>query len=156
MRHKRDVSAGVIVFHPSAEGRRYLLLLSRQTRRPIWEFPKGGVDPGETLFEAALRELQEESGLAGPDIRVVPEFQRSEKYRFAVGRESRRTTIHKEVTYFLAEARRTEVRLSAEETLEHAWMDLPTALRRIRYAARREILQAADAAAHAYLLSRGG
>lgn len=145
-RHKRDVSAGVIVYH-EGEKREYLLLLSRLTKRPIWEFPKGGVDPGESLLEAALRELQEESGLAGPDIRLIDGFKHAERYRFTADGEGRRSVIHKEVTYFLAQAFRRDVRVSVEESLEFAWFDLDTAIKRIRYSARRELLRAADAAA---------
>ena len=150
MRHQQDVSAGVIVFHEGAEGRRYLLLLSRLTKRPLWEFPKGGVDAGETLLQTALRELEEESGLRPEDIRLIDGFQASERYRFTTGRSDRRHLIHKEVTYFLAEAFREDVRLSEAETIEYGWYDLATATKRIRYAARRRILAAANDAADAW------
>jgi 8-oxo-dGTP pyrophosphatase MutT (NUDIX family) len=40
---------------------RYLLLRSYRH----WDFPKGGVEPGETPFVAALREVAEETTLGG-------------------------------------------------------------------------------------------
>jgi 8-oxo-dGTP diphosphatase len=46
-----------------------LLLLESPRRRGWWEPVNGGVDAGETLLEAALREVREE---AGPDVRVRP------------------------------------------------------------------------------------
>ena len=147
MRHQQDVSAGVIVFHEGAAGRRYLLLLSRLTKRPLWEFPKGGVDAGETLLQTALRELEEESGLRPEDIRLVDGFVASERYRFTTGRSDRRQLIHKEVTYYLAESFREDIRLSEAESIEYAWYDLETAMKRIRYAARRKILSSANQAA---------
>lgn len=147
MRYRRDKSAGVIVFHRSETGCRFLLLLSRLTKRPLWEFPKGGVDAGETLAEAALRELQEETGLAPENIRLIPEWEHREEYRFTSGKGDGRTLVRKEVTYFLAESLSTEVRLSAHEASQFAWLSLDDAVRKLKYKARREMLRAAGAAA---------
>jgi bis(5'-nucleosidyl)-tetraphosphatase len=147
MRYQQDNAAGVIVFHRGAAGCRFLLLLSRLTKRPIWEFPKGGVDAGETLLEAALRELQEETGLTSPNIRLIPDFERIEHYRFTVGKARERTLVQKQVTYFLAEALHQDVQVSTAESLEFAWLELEEALRRIRYAERRRMLEDAAACA---------
>jgi 8-oxo-dGTP pyrophosphatase MutT (NUDIX family) len=147
MRYRRDISAGVIVFHRAASGCTFLLVLSRLTKNPLWEFPKGGVDQGESRQDAALRELLEETGLAPEDVRVVPGFERKEVYRFSAGQGDERILVHKEVTYFLAESTHTDVRISITELSEFAWLDLAEARKRIRYAARRAILEAAAEAA---------
>jgi 8-oxo-dGTP pyrophosphatase MutT (NUDIX family) len=147
MRYRRDVSAGIIVFHRSPDGCRFLLLLSRLTKRPLWEFPKGGVDEGETVMEAALRELHEETGLAAGDVSMCEGFQHKEDYRFTSGKGEERILIRKAVTYFLAEANRTEVTLSAHEASDYVWLPLPEALTKVRYAARRRMLEAAARAA---------
>jgi len=147
MRHMRDRAAGVIVFRRTDAGCLFLLVLSRLTKRPLWEFPKGGVDEGESLLEAALRELREETGLAGDAVRLVEGFERSERYRFSVGQGARRTLIQKNVTYFLAEALSEEVRISPAEAHEYAWVDIDEAYRRIRYKERRQILVEAAKAA---------
>jgi 8-oxo-dGTP pyrophosphatase MutT (NUDIX family) len=55
-------SCGVIV----GDGER--ILLGHATRSPRWDIPKGGAEPGEDFAAAAMRELQEETGLsAAPD-----------------------------------------------------------------------------------------
>lgn len=147
MKHRRDVSAGVIVFHRKDGICRFLLLRSSQTKRPLWEFPKGAVDQGETLFDAALRELREETGLRKQDIRIIPGFERRETYRFTAGDGGSLTAIRKQVTYYLAETERTEVTLSPVEATRFVWVRLEEALRKVRYKARREFLAAAAEAA---------
>ena len=54
-------NVGVVLFHP--DGR---VWLGRRTNTPgpfNWQFPQGGVDEGEDLQAAAVRELQEETGV---------------------------------------------------------------------------------------------
>jgi 8-oxo-dGTP pyrophosphatase MutT (NUDIX family) len=50
-----------------------LLLQTRDLGNPVfgtsWELPGGGMEPGETYIEAAVRELKEETG-----IRIEPAF----------------------------------------------------------------------------------
>jgi len=40
-----------------------VLLLHKPRKKDAWQIPQGGVDPGETHEQAAVRELKEESGL---------------------------------------------------------------------------------------------
>ena len=40
---------------------------------PAWQMPQGGIDPGETPREAALRELVEETGVTPDKVQVVGE-----------------------------------------------------------------------------------
>lgn len=147
MRYRHDVSAGVIVFHRDERGCRFLLVLSRLTKRPLWEFPKGGVDKGESLKQAAMRELHEETGLSDAEVTLVPGFERREEYRFTTGDTEPRTLIRKEVTYYLAEAVHTNVRIAEAEASEYAWLTLKDALRKLRYPGRRRLLEEAARAA---------
>ncbi len=143
MQTRRDQSAGVIVFHRSPDGCRFLLLRSRQTKRPLWEFPKGGVQGGESLRQAALRELAEETGLGEADVAFVDGFSRQEQYRFVAEDGGRQLAIVKRVTYFLAEARHLDVTIAPVETSRYDWFPTADARRRVRYAARRAMLDAA-------------
>ena len=137
----------MIVFHRQAGRCLFLLVLSRLTKRPLWEFPKGGVDEGETLLQTALRELREETGLSEDFVAVLPGFEWSETYRFTSGREEERTLIHKQVTYYLAESSTREVELSLSEISEFAWLELEEATKRIKYPERRRMLREAAVAA---------
>jgi len=147
MRYRNDVSAGVIILHREADGCRFLLLRSKLTKRPLWEFPKGGVNKGETLLETALRELREETGLGESDVRLVEGFEGREEYRFVTDEDGDQTTIRKRVTYYLAEALTKEIVIAPGEATHFAWFALEEARRKVRYAARRDLL--GRAAVHA-------
>ena len=66
----KSKSVAVIVFHP--ESREILLVKRRDV--PIWVLPGGGIDPGESTEAAALRELQEETGLRATIVRQVAHY----------------------------------------------------------------------------------
>ena len=53
-------NVGVVLFH--ADGRVWLGRRSNTPGPHNWQFPQGGVDPGEDLEAAARRELAEETG----------------------------------------------------------------------------------------------
>jgi 8-oxo-dGTP pyrophosphatase MutT (NUDIX family) len=59
-------SCGVIV----TDGGR--ILLGHATRSPRWDIPKGLVEPGESLIAAAVRELDEETGLVVAEADLRP------------------------------------------------------------------------------------
>ena len=62
-----SVSAGVILYKRDGEDLSVLLILPggpywRNKDVGAWMIPKGGIEPGETAWEAALREFEEELG----------------------------------------------------------------------------------------------
>ena len=76
----------------------YLILHSATVRNPRakWEFPKGGVEAGESTQEAAAREFREETSLVDWSFRDG--FERTLSYTYI--RRGRK--VVKTVTYYIA------------------------------------------------------
>ena len=93
-------SAGIIPFRIDSDGvPRYLVLHSATVRNPRarWEFPKGGMNPGENTRQTAAREFQEETSLVDWSFRDG--FERSLSYTYL--RHGRK--VLKTVVYYIAE-----------------------------------------------------
>ena len=80
-------SARIIVIDPAD---RILLLASRDPAdgRIVWFVPGGGVEPGESLAQAADRELSEELPAAGPLALAGPVWRRHHEFSWAGRRVS--------------------------------------------------------------------
>jgi bis(5'-nucleosidyl)-tetraphosphatase len=96
----QELSAGVIPYRRDGDrGLVYLVLHSATVRNPRarWEFPKGGMEPGETTRQTAAREFQEETGLTRWAFRDG--FERNLSYTYI--RRGRK--VVKTVTYYITE-----------------------------------------------------
>jgi len=59
--------AGMIIFNNQTDK---VLVLKKFNGK--WDLPKGHLDPGETFYEAAVRETFEETGLSPKDLEIHP------------------------------------------------------------------------------------
>ncbi len=137
----REFSAGFILFRDTPGGPLFLLL----DYGKHWDYAKGHLEEGETAWQAAVRELREETGVRQVDR--VTRFERDMHYFF---HSSKKGQVHKTVTYFLGRTRVEEVQVSEEHT-GYAWLGVEEALQRLTYENAREMLRAA----HAALVEKG-
>jgi bis(5'-nucleosidyl)-tetraphosphatase len=129
-------AAGFVLFRTTDQGeRQYLLLRHRSDGQ--WGFPKGKLEPGEDEFEAAVREIREETGIEQFDL--LSGFLEMSCYAFQ--RKGRR--ISKTVVYFLGETSKIDVSLSTEHTSFH-WLAYEDAAAKLTYDEGRRVLNAAD------------
>ena len=144
--HER--SAGVIPFRASADQAPiYLVLHSATVRNPRakWEFPKGGVEQGESTRQTAAREFQEETGLV--DWSFLDGFERSLSYTYI--RRGRK--VVKTVTYFIIEVLDSSTLTRSPEHVEdplghwYHWGSFEQVSRLLYHAKIRQVFTEADA-----------
>jgi dihydroneopterin triphosphate diphosphatase len=66
---RTDHEALLVLHRPGPE---FLVLLRAPAGRGYWHLVAGGVESGEGPYEAALRELEEETGLAARALVAIP------------------------------------------------------------------------------------
>jgi len=133
---REEVSAGGIVFR--RDGERTFFLLIRDPYRN-WGFPKGHLEEGEEPAAAAVREVAEETGIAGVEMHSPIETI-DWTFRF------RGRRIHKTCHFFLMET--TERRTSpqgAEGISACRWATYEQATKMIAYDNARAVLEQAHA-----------
>jgi mutator protein MutT len=113
--YKKVQAAGGVV--ENAEGKILLIF-----RRDFWDLPKGKMDKGETKEQAAVREVQEETGIQ--QIELLEPIQTT--YHTFQQKEKR---ILKETFWYKMKTQESTLIPQAEEDIEQAiWVDLKTFL----------------------------
>jgi len=133
---KREVSAGGVVYRREDDGIE-VVLASRRTRRGdlAWGLAKGGIEDGESMEDAAVREVREETG-----IRAEIETSLGETRYFYVWEDVR---IRKTVHFFLMRSVGGDPDDRDDEMEEVRWFPLERALKRAAYRGERDVLQRA-------------
>lgn len=112
-------AAGVALFDEAGQ-----LLLARHVHSGLWGTPGGGVEPGESPREAAVREFEEETGLRVDECELFgayggPEF---------VVRYPNGDLMAYVLTLFGARGASGAVTLQADELHEVGWFSEPEAM----------------------------
>ena len=125
---KEEVSAGIILINDNKD----FLLLNYPSKH--WDFVKGKMEEGETEYETALRETNEETGIN--DVKFVDGFREEIEYYFRAENQD----IHKKVIFFLGKTKTIDVVLSHEH-LDYIWLSFDNALNKITYENAKNLLK---------------
>jgi ADP-ribose pyrophosphatase YjhB (NUDIX family) len=128
-----EVSAGGLVVDRSGEAP-LAALIGRHDRRGrlLWSLPKGHLEPGESYEDAAVREVEEETGIRG---RLLAPLGTIDFWFVAEGRR-----IHKTVHHYLLEAAGGSLSDEDAEVVEVAWVPLDELPDRLAYADERRLV----------------
>jgi 8-oxo-dGTP pyrophosphatase MutT (NUDIX family) len=134
----QENSSGIIVFR-TVLGQRLYLLLHYHYKGDYWDFPRGNIREPETPRMAAIRETEEETGLSANQLRIVEGFEENVKWFYRLNEK----TVHKQVTYFLAETENEDVKIS-EEHVGARWLSFEDALSLLKYRNSKKLLKKAE------------
>jgi 8-oxo-dGTP pyrophosphatase MutT (NUDIX family) len=128
--------AGAIPFRFRPDGELQVLLVT--SRAGLWIIPKGHVEAGQSLDEAARVEAMEEAGVAGQIAHAEPIGRYDyEKYDTAY-----------RVVIFALRVTRVMEQWPEKAVRQREWMSLDEAIRRVPYPALRDALESLDRLAH--------
>lgn len=109
-------NVGIILMRGTGE-----VFLGRRAGGRGWQFPQGGMRTGESLEEAVLRELNEETGLEPTDVQLLGHTARWLRYRLParyVRRNQQPLCIGQKQRWFLLRLRREPVKFDFRRTDE--------------------------------------
>lgn len=120
-----EIRPGVAVIIMDDKNR---VLLQKRSDVNLWGIPSGNVELGETIADAAIREVKEESNLDISILKLVGVYSEpsSQVFKYPNGR-----TIHFITTCFLAKVIGGELRCNSSESLDVGFFpitELPTGL----------------------------
>ena len=132
---KREFSAGGIVFNDKGQ---VLLVMAgsmkdRETKH--WKFPKGNINEGESSKDAAIREVEEETGIKAKIIEKIGDS----KYVYPLNGEK----IFKIVIYFLMDYVSGQARPQEGEIEEVRWVTPDEAFKLLSFPGDRKLLEKA-------------
>jgi 8-oxo-dGTP pyrophosphatase MutT (NUDIX family) len=136
MRQVEEFSAGGLVVDLAGDVP-CAALIARTDRngKLLWSLPKGHIEEGETPEQAAVREVEEETGISGV---ILAELGTIDFWFVADGRR-----IHKTVRHFLMRATGGELSDEDIEVSEVAWVPLPEIAARLAYPDERGLVDTA-------------
>lgn len=115
---QRVKAAGILLVTRIDESPEFLLL--KHSDR--WDLPKGHCDEGETFQQTALRETEEETGIAAHQIELDPKFEFELIYQVRYKRSGDQL-FDKQVRYYLGiVADKPDIQLTEHEGAQwHRW-----------------------------------
>lgn len=125
----KEKACGAVIYKYEEDELKFLLI--KQTN-DVWGFSKGHVEENEEEVETALREIKEETNL---DVEINSEYRNSIEY-IIDGKN-----ILKQVVYFLATPKTTDVKKQESEIVDIKWLNFEDSLNTLTYDNVKEVLK---------------
>ncbi len=134
-----EKSAGGIVYRKRNGNLEILMIQVPYSHGPTWTFPKGHVEEGETPEEAAIREIEEETGIKAEIEHPIGEID----YWFISRQGKKLVRIHKKVTHFLLRAVSGDTSEHNEEVTDAEWFPIEEVAGKLLFEGDKKIFEKA-------------
>lgn len=126
-----------IVTYRKEKNKIYYLLLKRTLHWKGWEFPKGGIEKGETITQSILRELKEETGqkpikITNHKIQGKYSYKKSLPNRIATGQT---------FSLYSVEIKNKLVKVDKREHNDFKWLNFNQAIKKLTWPNQRRCLR---------------
>lgn len=131
---KRIYSAGGIVVKEEDSGTR--VMVTQHSKHLGWDFPKGHIEAGETSEQAAIREVEEETGVIAKVIEKIDES----KYFYS----DEEGKVFKTVVFYLMKYVGEGKATTPEEVSGLVWLDPGEVEAKLSFKGSQEIWEKAE------------
>ena len=119
-------------------GKILYVILKRKKHWKGWEFPKGGVEKGESLLKTARRETFEEIGLKAKKIKA---WRVSGRYKYARIYSDRPGFIGQTYKLLSAEVKKGRIKVDKREHYFGRWMEFKEAMKKLTWRDQKKCLR---------------
>lgn len=114
------------------------LVLKRKLNWRGYEFPKGGIERGESRFEAVKREIFEETGLS---VKKIKNHHKKGKWNYKNIVKERPGLKGQSWSLFSVEVNSQDVKVDPREHVSFEWLDYESALKKLTFENQKKCLQ---------------
>lgn len=150
MKTRVEISAGGVIYREGSAGAEVCLIQTQGGN--AWQLPKGIIERGEETGEAALREVSEETGLAGE---LLGRLDRIE-YWYVWKDESGPTRVHKWVYFYLMRYLSGDTKDHDHEVDDARWFRIDEARQLLSFENEQDVLKKAGEAIQAGAVTQAG